>query len=507
MKSYFLLFLTVLPILSLQAKQTELESEIAKIQNPNVNLINAIRQLEKDSIAFMANTNEKKNADYVISFLGSNSCIKAFSSTLRDRKYKDVLESVQKNVMVAIEKVEKYGADKTLIEKISKSAEEMSKKDPITLCRFTIVEDEAFKADKDKKEKAYALYKKLIEIKKNVHPKFLKIIEDLEAQKESLKFGMSSDGIPFIPGDYEYNFALMYNLQIETSKGQLRMITNNLANKFKMKPEQVYEKYCKGQVKYDSVPEEELKYMHCADDNLALSGAKCNPRICYEKIATNKIDHALIPLELKTNVPIFILNQVKNEECKKNSSFSFETNKALIRSISTYSNMYGINDFEKCPIQFSLLPLNTNLRVVEMLLGEDRLIFPSNTEVLQQVVVEDSQKNRYEISKTDYLSLKQPKAPNPSGSFGSFGSIGANQILVFASKKNENWNALVSRTYTLCDYNGNMNSLKSTRKIIINYSKIDNPSAMRKPGCESVKFNSPIDLQWAMIFFEVSSSV
>lgn len=495
MKSYFLLLLlTVLPIHSLQAKQSELESEIAKIQNPNINLVNAIRQLEKDSLAFMNNTNEKKNVDYVISFLGSNSCIKAFASTLRDRKYKDVLESLQKNVGAAVEKVGKYESDKVFIEKITKSAEEMSKKEPITLCRFAIVEDEAFKSDKDKKEKAYALYKKLMEIKKNVHPQFLKIIENLEVRKESLKFGMSSDGIPFIPGDYEYNFALMYNLQLETSKFEIRVIANNLANKFKMKPEQVYEKYCKGQVKYDSVPEEELKYMYCADDNLSLSGANCNPRICIEKLAANKIDPAKLPLVIKTSSPILVLQQVKTEECRKNSSFSFEASNALIRSISNYSNLYGINDFEKCPIQFSVLPSNSNLRVIEMLLGEDRLRFPSNTEELEQVVVEDNQKNRYEISKKDFLSLKQPDSPDRIN--------GSNRILEFASK-NGNWDALVNRTYIFCDPNSNLNAVKKIRKISINFSKLTNPTGFRTPGCEKVKFYSPLDLQWAMIFFDV----
>jgi hypothetical protein len=492
MKSYFLLLLlTVLPVLSLQAKQSELENEIAKIQNPNTNVINAIRKLEKDSLAFMNNTNEKKNADYVISFLESSSCMKAFGSTIRDRKYKDVLEYVQKIAVTTVEKVGKYESDKIFIEKITKSAEEMNKVDPIKLCRFKIVEDEEFKSDKAKKEKAYAQFKNLMEIKKNVHPKFLKVIENLEAQKESLKFGMSSDGIPFIPNDYEYNFVLMYNLQLMMDKDEVRIIANNLANKFKMKPEQVYEKYCRGQLKYDSVPEEELKYMYCFDDNLSLSGANCNPRICIEKLAANKIDPATLPLEIKTSFPILVLQQVKNEECKKNSSFSFEASKALIRSISNYSNLYGINDFEKCPIEFSVLPSNSSLRVIEMLLGEDRLRFPSNTEELEQVVVEDNQKNRYEISKKDFISLKQPNSIN-----------GTNKILEFASK-NGNWDALVNRTYTFCDPNSNLNSLKKTRKIIINFSKMTNSTGFKQPGCEKVKFNSPLDLQWALLFFDV----
>lgn len=250
------------------AVQSDVEDAIAEIEKPNANIISAARQLELDSKNLSAGNDSKKSREYILKFLESNKCLMAFTPAIADKKYKKMMEALRKISFAAAESLAKDD-QKVILEQIKKEAEEIMNKQPLSLCRFKLVEDDQLKTDLAAKEKAYSKYKMLIESKKTAHPTFVKIIEGLEAQKKSLELGMSSDGIPFIAGDYEYNFVLMYELHLKFENDMIALTAKELAAKNNMTPSQLYEKKCRGQLKYDSVPEENLRYLICADDNVA----------------------------------------------------------------------------------------------------------------------------------------------------------------------------------------------------------------------------------------------
>jgi hypothetical protein len=84
----------------------------------------------------------------------------------------------------------------------------------------------------------------IMELKKIVHPNFVKMIEELEGNKQGLTMGISSD-VPLEPGNYEKNFVTMYKIQFPFNDGLAAGEIEKIKKDCTIKPEEIYLKECK----------------------------------------------------------------------------------------------------------------------------------------------------------------------------------------------------------------------------------------------------------------------
>ncbi|MFA6238097.1 MAG: hypothetical protein WC635_12260 [Bacteriovorax sp.] len=231
----------------------------------DINFSMALDEFKKSMSAFINNKDEKKEEEIGLRVFKDIFCLQGFQEKADPKMLQEASGGLENDPVIK-EKMADLMKKEAFQLKVASFAMN-SKDNPLKNCSFILNESTPdMLAKKKEKEEILKSYNEIINLKKTIHPVFVKLISDLEKKKKMLS-KPRYEPIELRDDIYEKNFKKVYEFQSQFVESQLlkkmAMFSSNCIENIKKN----FETECGGKPQFAQIKGLVTKYLLCADDH------------------------------------------------------------------------------------------------------------------------------------------------------------------------------------------------------------------------------------------------
>lgn len=261
-----LLVCIIIPTTSFSFDEKRFEEIVKKIPNANSKLIHFYRSISKEVDEISAGHDEKREVDLSKKLYVLLVCVQSPGSKLQEPKYYELQKEVMGEIELIASKLNKIEKSEKYKNELQKYMDELTDKKNEHQC------EDMFKVpEKSQALEAKEVHEKYIEImnlKKISHPEFVRFLELFNGRDPKLT-----------QDQYEKSFLEAINVYAQTYyEAAASKVILDYKKNCPIPAEEIYKKLCQTDIKYNSVPFENLRLGYCVRDNLKNEMVKNNPK-------------------------------------------------------------------------------------------------------------------------------------------------------------------------------------------------------------------------------------